>query len=669
MRQRPLADKPRIALVNLATSLPSTPLTLQRRPIRELPDALISQIAAGEVVERPASVVRELVDNALDAGATQVTVRLLAGGVRLIAVEDDGAGILREELPMALKRHATSKISNLHELESVGTMGFRGEALAAINSIADCCIHSRAQGEALAFSLDGHSGELSPVARSTGTTVEVKELFFSTPARRKFLKTDATELAHCVEAVRRHALARPDVGFAIWHEGRLVEQWRRADPQTIALPALEQRLADVLGADFVERSVWVDYQSSANRADHALPVRVWGRAGIPDAARSRADQQFCYVNGRFVRDKVITHAARSAYEDVLHGHRQPVYALYIEIDPTRVDVNVHPTKIEVRFRDSREVHQAVRHAIEDALAVPRAALAALAAQSAANGEVPGTPGPASWQASSPSGSGSGSASATAKPWGQGSMPFDAAPGHRVSDLGLLWGSSASAASQSSPTDPFSATSPAISNPTVSLPPGDWPLGRAIAQLQGIYILAENTEGLVVVDMHAAHERIVYERLKSQLNHADAAQGLSSQPLLIPATFAATPAEVATAEAHRQTLLTLGLEITPFSPKTLAVRAVPTTLAQGDATELARSVLAELAQHDASRVIERAQNELLATMACHGAVRANRRLTLEEMNALLRQMEATERSDQCNHGRPTWRQIKVRELDALFMRGR
>ena len=674
MRQRPLADKPRIALVNLA---PPSPL---RRPIRELPDALISQIAAGEVVERPASVVRELVDNALDAGATQVTVRLLAGGVRLIAVEDDGAGILREELPMALKRHATSKISNLHELESVGTMGFRGEALAAINSIADCCIHSRAQGEALAFSLDGHSGELSPVARSTGTTVEVKELFFSTPARRKFLKTDATELAHCVEAVRRHALARPDVGFAIWHEGRLVEQWRRADPQTIALPALEQRLADVLGADFVERSVWVDYQSSANRADHALPVRVWGRAGIPDAARSRADQQFCYVNGRFVRDKVITHAARSAYEDVLHGHRQPVYALYIEIDPTRVDVNVHPTKIEVRFRDSREVHQAVRHAIEDALAVPRAALAALAANSPPSGEAGSVQGPHSWQAPSPSGLGSGSASDTPKPWGQGSMPFDTVPGHRVSDLGLLWGTSANtnasngATNQANAAEQFTAPNPASPGsaawaPALSLPPGDWPLGRAIAQLQGIYILAENTEGLVIVDMHAAHERIVYERLKSQLNHADAAQGLSSQPLLIPATFAATPAEVATAEAHQQTLLTLGLEITPFSPKTLAVRAVPTTLAQGDATELARSVLAELAQHDASRVIERAQNELLATMACHGAVRANRRLTLEEMNALLRQMEATERSDQCNHGRPTWRQIKVRELDALFMRGR
>ena len=664
MRQRPLADKPRIALVNL---VPPSPL---RRPIRELPDALISQIAAGEVVERPASVVRELVDNALDAGATQVTVRLLAGGVRLIAVEDDGAGILREELPMALKRHATSKISNLQELESVGTMGFRGEALAAINSIADCCIHSRAQGEAQAFSLDGHSGELSPVARSTGTTVEVKELFFSTPARRKFLKTDATELAHCVEAVRRHALARPDVGFAIWHEGRLVEQWRRADPQTIALPALEQRLADVLGADFVERSVWVDYQSSANRADHALPVRVWGRAGIPDAARSRADQQFCYVNGRFVRDKVVTHAGRSAYEDVLHGHRQPIYALYIEIDPTRVDVNVHPTKIEVRFRDSREVHQAVRHAVEDALAAPRAGnapavpLMATAGSSQAASYVPNTPLAPMYSA-------------------QPAMNFIANAqdiGHRVSDLGLLWQKADVPQDTTHLAGNPNALSAATPNAPQStgddtLPQGNWPLGRALAQLQGVYILAENAQGLVIVDMHAAHERIVYERLKNQLATQSAAGAsntvaqLASQPLLIPATFAATPQEVATAEAHVATLHTLGLEISPFSPKTLAVRAVPTSLAQGDAVELARSVLAELAQHEASTVIQRAQNELLATMACHGAVRANRRLTVDEMNALLRQMEETERSDQCNHGRPTWRQLGLREIDALFLRGR
>ena len=306
-----------------------------RRPIRELPDELISQIAAGEVVERPASVVRELLDNALDAGATQITLRLLAGGVRLIAVEDDGAGIAREELSTALKRHATSKIASLHDLESVGTMGFRGEALAAINSVSELALLSRMDGDASAHLLDGCTGELRPAARSTGTTVEVKELFYSTPARRKFLKTDATELAHCIETVRRHALARPDVGFAVWHEGKLVEQWRAT--------TLERRLADVLGEDFLAQSIAVNYSVGT--------VRVSGRAGLPDVARARADQQFAYVNGRFVRDKVLTHAARSAYEDVLHGQRQPVYALYVEMDPTRVDVNVHPTKIEVRFRD------------------------------------------------------------------------------------------------------------------------------------------------------------------------------------------------------------------------------------------------------------------------------------------------------------------------------
>ncbi|WP_411886562.1 DNA mismatch repair endonuclease MutL, partial [Polaromonas sp. YR568] len=310
----------------------TSPTSAPRRPIRELPDELISQIAAGEVVERPASVVRELVDNALDAGATQVTVRLLAGGVRLILVEDDGLGIPREELPVALRRHATSKIASLQDLEAVGTMGFRGEALAAINSIADMSLLSRTADNEHAWQLDGRTGELKPAARSRGTSVEVRELFYATPARRKFLKTDATELAHCIEAVRRHALVRPDVGFAIWHEGKLVEQWRAATGDG----AHAQRLADVLGSEFVEQSVTVNYESSARRHDGQPAVRVWGVAGIPDAARSRADQQFAYVNGRYVRDKVLTHAARSAYEDVLHGHRQPVYALYVEIDPSRV---------------------------------------------------------------------------------------------------------------------------------------------------------------------------------------------------------------------------------------------------------------------------------------------------------------------------------------------
>ena len=598
--------------------MPPTP----RRPIRELPDELISQIAAGEVVERPASVVRELLDNALDAGATQITLRLSAGGVRLISVEDDGAGIAPDEMATALKRHATSKIASLAELEAVGTMGFRGEALAAINSIAEVALLSRAGGQSNAYSLDGRTGELKPVARAQGTTVEVKELFYSVPARRKFLKTDATELAHCIEAVRRHALARPDVGFAIWHEGKLVEQWRRQTGED----ARDRRVADVLGEDFLAHSIAVDYRAGA--------VRVTGRAGLPDAARSRADQQFAYVNGRFVRDKVIVHAARAAYEDVLHGQRQPVYVLHVAIDPARVDVNVHPTKIEVRFRDGREVHQAVRHAVENALAAPRAALAGQlesVADTASPAFKPFEPPALTRQA-------------------QAAIKF-AEPGHPlgVEELRTLW--------QPTP----AAVEAAPETETTH----DWPLGRAIAQLHGVYILAENHAGLVLVDMHAAHERIVYERLKNQLDGAR----ITSQPLLIPATFAATPHEVATAESAAAVLQRLGLEITPFSPKTLAVRAVPTSLAAGDAVELARSVLAELSQHEAGTVIERAQHELLATMACHGAVRANRRLTHEEMNALLRQMEATERSDQCNHGRPTWRQLSMKELDALFLRGR
>jgi DNA mismatch repair protein MutL len=613
-----------------------------RRPIRELPDELVSQIAAGEVVERPASVVRELLDNALDAHASQVTVRLAAGGVRQVTVEDDGIGIARDELPLALKRHATSKIGSLGDLESVATMGFRGEALAAIASVAEVTLLSRTAHQATAFMLEAATGEMRPAARGTGTTIEVKELFFSTPARRKFLKSDATELAHCLEAVRRHALARPDVGFAVWHEGKLLEQWR---PGTF-----DQRLADVLGEDFVARSVEVDHRAG--------PLHVRGRAGIPDAARSRGDWQFAYVNGRYVRDKVLTHAARSAYEDVLHGQRQPVYALHVAIDPTRVDVNVHPTKIEVRFRDGREVHQAVRHAVEYALAAPRA------------GVSPAVP----------------LAPAQVPAWRQPEMRL----GNEVRDVSALWSPVIPATSSVIPATssviPAQAGTQGVldsealdsrlrgndeegrGNDEGERRDGeheDWPLGRAIAQLQGIYILAENRHGLVIVDMHAAHERIVYEQLKSQVDRHE----VRSQPLLIPATFAASAQEVATAEAHVDTLAALGLEVTPFSPRTLAVRAVPGTLANGDPVELARSVLAELAQHDASSVVERARNELLGTMACHAAVRANRRLTLPEMDALLRQMEATERSDQCNHGRPTWRQLSVRELDALFLRGR
>ena len=614
--------------------------TSARRPIRELPDELISQIAAGEVVERPASVVRELVDNALDAGAAQVVVRLIEGGVRLISVEDDGIGLQTADMPLALRRHATSKISNLHDLESVVTMGFRGEALAAIAAVSELSLTSRTTEQDHAMHLDARSGELRPAARSVGTTVEVKELFFSTPARRKFLKSTATELAHCLESLRRHALARPDVGFALWHDGKLVVQWRAQSHDN----ALDARLADVLGEEFVKTSVAVDHVHAG--------LRVLGRAGLPDAARSRADHQFAYVNGRYVRDRVLGHAARSAYEDVLHGQRQPVYALYLDIDPARVDVNVHPTKIEVRFRDSREAHQAVQHALTQALSVSRAgqAMSTSSALASHTGSITGPHVEHAQAISALQNFGSQTATTT---FSQSALPWSPPQaGHVVNDLAQLW--QPTALHTQSPNAEFTP-----------LPEGEWPLGKALAQLQGVYILAENAQGLVVVDMHAAHERIVYERLKTQL----AQHQLQSQALLIPASFAATPQEMATVESHAATLAALGLEIEALGAQSLVVRQVPATLAQGDAVALARNVLGELAQHDAHDVLQRAKDDVLAAMACHGAVRANRMLTLQEMNALLRQMEVTERADQCNHGRPTWRQLGMRDLDSLFLRGR
>ena len=612
-----------------------------RRAIRELPDELVSQIAAGEVVERPASVVRELVDNALDAGATQVHVRLSAGGVRAILVEDDGIGIPAAELPLALKRHATSKIRSLDDLEQVATMGFRGEALAAVASVSDLSITSRSADAPHATRLDARSGELAPAARSQGTSVEVRELFFSTPARRKFLKTDATEAAHCLEAVRRHALARPDVGFAVWHDGRLVAQWRAA--------GAEQRLGDVLGEDFIGRSRALQQAFGA--------WRLHGRVGTPEAARARADQQYVYVNGRFVRDRLVAHALRAAYDDVLHGARQPSYVLFIDIDPARVDVNVHPTKIEVRFRDARDLHQDVRHAAENALAATRAGGGAEpAAASAPAARNPfGAP---AW---------------TPPPPAQTPLALQAYAPLQVQEPAAPWRNAtleaATAAAGPGTPDPEAAAadrattgSSSAAKPDAAL---DLPLGHALAQLGGAYVLAENAHGLVIVDMHAAHERVVYERLKTTLGE----RALQAQPLLIPQSFAATPAEMATAQQHAQALLELGLDVSPLSATTLAVRSRPSALPDADLPELVRSVLAELAQVDSSRLVQRARDDLLATMACHGAVRANRRLTLPEMNALLRQMEATERADQCNHGRPTWRQVTLKELDALFLRGR
>ncbi|MBL8346770.1 MAG: DNA mismatch repair endonuclease MutL [Rubrivivax sp.] len=644
-----------------------------RRRIRELPDELVSQIAAGEVVERPASVVRELVDNALDAGAGQITLRLAGGGVRSLVVEDDGAGIAREDLPLALKRHATSKIASLSDLESVATMGFRGEALAAIASVAELAIVSRTADEAHAWRLDARDGVIAPAARARGTTVEVQELFFATPARRKFLKSDATELAHCTEAVRRHALARPDVGFAIWHEGRLVAQWRAA-------PA-EARRADVLGTEFMEASVVL--------AAGQGPLALEGRVGRPEAARARADSQYLFVNGRFVRDRLLAHAVRSAYEDQLHGSRQPAYALFLAITPELVDVNVHPTKIEVRFRDSRAVHQAVRHAVERALAPTRAAaqaeapphapadagpgmalpLATLAVASPGNGST--EPIPPMWQPAltlaEPGAAGASwgrQAAEPAAPWRPGGFSAGTSAGNMPSPVrGLAAWAALRVTAAGAPHGARDSSEGDVA----------WPLGRALAQIAGTYVLAENHQGLVIVDMHAAHERIVYERLKRASIAAGAAEGaLPTQPLLIPVTFAATPAELAVAESDNEILMQLGLDIGRLAGSTLAVRSRPAALPDADVADLARSVLAELGAAEsggASGVVQRARDDILATMACHGAVRANRRLTIEEMNALLREMEATERADTCNHGRPTWRQVTLKDLDALFLRGR
>ena len=653
----------------------------ERRTIRELPDELVSQIAAGEVVERPASVVRELVDNALDAGSAQIGVRLVAGGVRAILIEDDGGGIEPAELPLALKRHATSKIRSLDDLESVTTMGFRGEALAAIASVSELALVSRPIGAAHAQRLDARSGELTPAARSQGTTVEVRELFFSTPARRKFLKSDSTELAHCIEAVRRHALVRPGVGFAVWHEGKLVEQWRASDEA--------QRIRDVLGDDFVEHS--------RPLAAEIGPVAIHGRVGLPAAARTRSDHQYVYVNGRYVRDRLIAHALRAAYEDVLHGQKQPAYVLFIEIDPARVDVNVHPTKIEVRFRDSGAIHQAVKRAVEDVLApsgatTPGAANAGTGVVGASFGTAGGFAAAAAAAVERLNGSGGGTATpgwngqglAPARPWPVSNDTRDPllAGATTASLFARSFGDSSAPAPvtggvlESGGTAVLEAREPV---PAWVRPQGndealaaiakadasDWPLGRAIAQIQGVYVLAENAQGLVVVDMHAAHERIVYERLKA----GAATHDMPTQALLIPATFAATPAEHALVETHAETLRALGLDVSPMGPTTLAVRSLPAALLQADPVDLVRSVLADLAEVDASSLVQRARDDVLASMACHGAVRANRRLTLEEMNGLLRQMEATERSDQCNHGRPTWRQVTMKELDALFLRGR
>ncbi|SMG42865.1 DNA mismatch repair endonuclease MutL [Paraburkholderia susongensis] len=668
------------------------------RAIQPLPDQLISQIAAGEVVERPASVVKELLENALDAGAQTLRILLDEGGVKRISITDDGSGIPENELALALTRHATSKIRSLAELEAVATLGFRGEALASIASVAQMSITSRTADSPHAVRIDAQTGVLSPAAGTQGTTIEVRELYFNTPARRKFLKSEQTELGHCLEQIRRAALARPDVAISVLHNGKAVEHWNASEP-----PA---RVAKILGDTFATAHLPLD--------ESAGPLAVYGCAGLPTASRGRADQQYFFVNGRFVRDKLLTHAVRAAYEDVLHGERFPSYVLFLDLPPEGVDVNVHPSKIEVRFRDSRSIHQFVFHAVQRALARHAGASPETTAGGHAAHLEPSAGGPASFGSTPLGGAGGADRTSDATGFGassgpsgrsgspgagersgfggfggaqsgntwmrqarmtQGTLPvaqplagYDALFGRKDPLAGRVEGASLfearDSAAETAP--PYDTTAPFSAAPSASatFSADDQPLGFALGQVHGIYVLAQNRLGLVIVDMHAAHERILYEQFKNAL----ADRAIAVQPLLIPQTMQADPVEIGTVEEERDTLDALGFDLAVLSPTTLAIRAVPALLKDADLQSLARAVLADLHAFGGSRVLTERQHELLGTLACHHAVRANRRLTLDEMNALLRQMEATERADQCNHGRPTWYQLTLSDLDRLFMRG-
>jgi DNA mismatch repair protein MutL len=576
--------------------------------IQPLPDLLISQIAAGEVVERPASVLKELVENSLDAGAGRVDVQLEEGGVKLIRVADDGGGIEPDDLLLALARHATSKIASLADLERVGSYGFRGEALASIASVARVVLTSRTPARDHAWRVRDAS-VLEPAALEQGTVVEVADLYFNTPARRKFLKTEATEYAHCDDVLRRMALARPDVAFSLAHNRNLKRH--------LPVASVARRLTELFGEDFPARMRTVDAAAG--------PLRLTGHAALPAYSKASRDEQFFFVNGRFVRDKLLAHAAREAYADVLHGSRHPAYVLFLSLDPAAVDVNVHPAKTEVRFREARGVHQFVFHALTRALGTP------IAAPSVALALGPAIPAAA---------------------------PTFAFPPQRQHSFAVEEPRAAATYLEFA-REAFAGA------PPPATPQGATPaLGYAIAQLHGLYILAQNEAGLVLVDQHAAHERILYERLKMTLD----AGPPPTQSLLVPALIGASDKEMALATEEAETLAQLGLRIAPAGPRELAVRAVPALLASGDIAALVRSLLAELAEHPASQLVAARRNELLATMACHGAVRGRRSLTVPEMNALLRDMEATDRADQCNHGRPTWRQISLAEIDKLFLRG-
>jgi DNA mismatch repair protein MutL len=595
--------------------------------IRALPDTLVNQIAAGEVVERPASVVKELVENALDAGARRIDIDLEEGGVRLIRIRDDGGGIPREELSLAVSRHATSKISSLEDLESVATLGFRGEALPSIASVSRLSLGSRRAGDEHGSVLEvdgGRVGDVSPKPMPPGTTVEVRDLFYNVPARRKFLRAERTELGHVEEWLRSLALSRPDVELRVSHNGRPTRRYRAADAASVAVEDVATRLAETLGEDFARQTLHVDHSAAG--------LHLHGWIARPSYSRASADQQYLYVNGRAVRDRSVAHAVKQAYADVLFHGRQPAYVLFLSLDPARVDVNVHPAKHEVRFRDTRLVHDFVYRTLHEALAETRAGNAPLVAAVSS----------------------------------QAAVARDFASGMPQSTLGLR---AAEPGSWYAVPQPDAAGSMVAASTGNALPDGSGtdvpPLGYALAQLHGIYILSETADGLIVVDMHAAHERIGYEKLKS----AHDGEGLKTQPLLVPRSLAVSEREAELAEREQPLLAALGFEVSRSGPQSLLLRSVPALLAEGDTEALLRDVLADLREHGDSRRIQAARDELLSTMACHGAVRANRRLTVPEMNALLREMEATERSGQCNHGRPTWARFSLAEIDRWFLRGR
>lgn len=602
----------------MSTAQPS-PAGKPRR-IGALPDELVNQIAAGEVVERPASVVKELAENSLDAEARRVDVAVEQGGVKVIRVTDDGLGIHVDDMALALARHATSKLSTLGELERIASMGFRGEALPSIASIARLALTSRCRGASQAWRLAADA-PVAPAAHPEGTTVEVHDLFFNTPARRKFLRSEKTEFGHIEQIVRRLAMARFDVAFRLTHNRREVFN---------LAPALERghrerRLSVVLGQSFVDHALFFTHDGAG--------MRLWGWVAQPTFSRSQADMQYFYVNGRTVRDRLVTHAVRQAYDDVLFHGRHPAYVLFLELDPALVDVNVHPTKHEVRFREARLVHDFLFRTLHQVIADTR--------PGAGGGAVEGEAAPPC-------------ASPRPDPdRAVGPAVYQGAFGLAVRDVPRPYDLDISVQQPSS-----------VAEPPATAAAGMPPLGFAIGQLHGIYILAQNAEGLIVVDMHAAHERITYERLKGALD----AEGIRSQPLLVPVPVRVGPREVRLAAEHGALLADLGLEVDALGGDTLVVRALPVQLSGADAEKLLRDVLSDLAVHGASDRVRREIHEMLATMACHGSVRANRRLGFDEMNALLRNMERTERANQCNHGRPTWIQLSVSDLDKWFKRG-